>query len=180
MAASIGKMRRTYFALCRELNLDEDLRHQFNVAEVGEESTKTWLPAEWRRAIAALQRDAGVPGVEPDGPPHLRAEGPEDERDGVWATAKQAALVEDIAAEIAWDELKRGPRQFLLTTVLKAPELCLRAERVRRAMAHIRPGDDTPLSELALILTKRECSNWIAVLRKLRRYHPLNRSAHVA
>ena len=178
--ATIQKLRRTYFALCKELGLGDDLRHEFTEAVTGKESTKDWLPADWRRAIAGLQHDAGVPGVDPDGPPHLRAEGPEDERDGVWATQRQAALVETIASEINWDELQRGPRQMLLTTVLKRDELALRRMRVERSMRHIRPGDDTPLCELAMILTRKECSNWIAVLRKLRMYHPLDGRVGVA
>ena len=168
--ASIAKMRRTFFALIKELGVNEDSRHAFCEALTGKSSTRDWVPADWRQAVAALQRDAGVHN---DDHPHLRAEGPEDERDGVWATSRQAALVEAIAAEINWDELKRGPRQFLLTTVLKAPELALRRLRVERAMRHIRPGDDTPLSELALILTRKECSNYLAALKRLKSYHPL-------
>ena len=65
-------LRRAYFALVKSLGLDEAARHAFNFGLTGKESTREFSQADWRDAVAELQRLSGREGVEP-GRPHLRS-----------------------------------------------------------------------------------------------------------
>ena len=55
----ITAYRKTYFACCKALALDDDMRHDFNFAMVGKYSTGDFTVSDWRAVVAELQRRSG-------------------------------------------------------------------------------------------------------------------------
>ena len=105
-----GKLRRAYFALCRELGLDDAMRRAFNerVAD-GRRSTREFRLTDWRNAVAELQRLNGQE-TEP-GRPRIRNRGagvgPGSTVPGTpggfdAATAAQVETIESLERRIAW------------------------------------------------------------------------------
>jgi len=108
--------RKAYFALCKKLGIDEDLRHDFNEAQTGNRSTKSWSVDDWRQVVAELQRRAGM-NVQP-GRPRIRR-GHETEGDGI--TPGQLEFISALAAEISWSVgVTHFIRGRLLTPLRKA------------------------------------------------------------
>jgi len=101
----IAQCRRAYFAMCKLLGFDDEMRHSFNADNVGDESTRGWSLSHWLMAVSLLQIASGRPGVVP-GHPHLKGLRPDGQaqEDDPWpldgsATRKQIAMIQDKAAE---------------------------------------------------------------------------------
>ena len=56
---NITHYRKAYFACAKSLGMDADDRHAFNQALVGKPSTRDFSVADWRAAVAELQRMTG-------------------------------------------------------------------------------------------------------------------------
>lgn len=170
------RCRRMYFALLKKLGVSEENRHAFNEAVVGKRSTKDWNMNDWMRAINRLKRDAGQKQEPPQADQARVREGP-GAGSGVWCTGSQASLVLDLISEIQWDELERTPKELLLTTVLKGPEKELRRQRVEVAWQKPRrPDAPSPHWRMTMELTRKEASDFIQALKKIKRYHPLGKA----
>jgi len=113
----IAKLRRAYFALCRELKLGEEGRHRFNERWTGKPSTKLFSLRDWNQVVGRLQQLNGQ-GATP-GRPRLRSDpSPRlgDEPLGFeFATAPQVETIEGLAARIVW---AKGPQFFVRARVL--------------------------------------------------------------
>ena len=172
---TIAKYRKTWFALLKAAPGTEAIdRHDLQEQITGKRSTKDRSEEDWERAIAALQYEAGQIDS-PDGPPAICEDRPHGvaTEPGTWASRAQARFVGDLEAEIEWDELKRGPVEFLLTTVLKKREKALRRARVRMLQNKALANHTTlPLGEASRCLTRMEASHLIDALKSLKEYHP--------
>lgn len=172
---TVSKLRRTYFAVLKELPGAEHLdRHDLQESLTGKSSTKDWTKEDWETAIAALQYELGQVDS-PDAPARVREDRPHglSVESGTWATRAQARFVGDLEREIEWGELKRGPLEFLRTTILKAPEKCLRRARIQELEIEAASRHTTlSLGEAARWLTRREAGALIDALKSLRKGHP--------
>ncbi len=115
MAVTTGHMRRAYFALVKELGMSEENRRDLNERETEKRSSKDFTRAEWKRVVAELQRINGQ-DVQP-GRPRLKADKPEDltPEDGLFATERQCALIEDLCDQIEWRAgREHGPLAYVL------------------------------------------------------------------
>jgi hypothetical protein len=134
--------RRAYFALCKSLGLDDDLRHAYNLAQVGKSSTTKWTVSNWRAAVAELQRRAGQ-NVEPSRP-HIRGQRSAGRGQAV-ITPAQLEYISRLASQITW---KNSCHTFIRSRLLNQ----FRRDHWDGALES---------------LTGREASNVIAVLRHM-------------
>jgi len=166
---SVAKLRRTWFALCREVGIDDEDRHDVQKAHTGKASLRDWGPDDYNAAIAALQRAAGQ---HRDRRAHVRDDRPPgpSERGPGWATPKQAAYIEDLANRIEWRVGRRdGPYGYACHTVLAGPENELR----RRQIEGVKAPNTAERIRAWLALTRDQASDLIKALRKLERVNPL-------
>lgn len=119
--SEISDYRKKYFALCRDIGLDEDTRHAYNESVIGEASTRAWTKSQWQQAIHELEIRAGTaPPDEDDG------YGPIEPVDGM-ATYAQCRLLCELAHELRgyWRE---GAAAYVRARVLE-PQSSFRAMR---------------------------------------------------
>ncbi len=95
-----AKYRRTYFALVRELGVEQAGvdRHDLNARMGLPRSTRQWHRRDWQHAVAWLQRQAGQHA---DDQPHVREDRPAVERGG-YATWAQCHAIEDLCDRVDW------------------------------------------------------------------------------
>ena len=110
--------RKAYFALCRSLGLDEDLRHEFNRSLTGRESTRAFRVQDWRDVVSELQRRAGQDV--PPGRPRIRSRRDRGGDDGDMVTPAQLEFLSALAAQVHWrHSLYAFIRQRLLAPLRK-------------------------------------------------------------
>jgi len=125
---SISHQHRAWFALLKERGVADDDRHAVQEAHTGKASLRDWTPADYDRAIAALQR-AGHQHA--DAHAHLRSERPERDAEAP-ATPEQGRFIEDLCDRIAWKTGRQfGPRRYACSTVLKGDANMPRRVRLR-------------------------------------------------
>ncbi len=171
---SIPKLRRTWFALLKEIEqqrgskLTSDDRHDIQEAWTGKASQGGWTKADYDTAIGGLQRAAGQHNDQ-------RAHVCEDEakpEPGDWCTEAQAKWIVDLCDQIDWHKGRRlGPALYCGSTVLRDATLTLRYERLRQGME----AAATRAHRISAwrVLTRKEASNFIKALKKAAQEYPL-------
>jgi len=96
---NVNPYRRSYFALCKRLGIDDELRHDVNFGFTGKFSTREFSVDDWRQVVAELQRRAGQ-DVEPSRPRIRTRE--EDLADDDTISAGQLEYLSALASEIPW------------------------------------------------------------------------------
>jgi len=99
---SIGKYRKTYFALLRGLPEMEGLdRHDLQERLTGKRSTRQWSQRDWAQAVAQLQRWTGQ---HQDATPHIKEDRPHGmaREGGIYATWPQCRLIADLCDQVEW------------------------------------------------------------------------------
>jgi len=97
----IGRYRAVYFALCKDMGVDEDARHALNERVTMKESTREFDARDWDLAVAELQR---LNGQHNDAHAHVRTPRPHGlaREGGAYATWAQCRAIEDLADAIEW------------------------------------------------------------------------------
>ncbi len=103
--AEISHLRRAYFALCRELGIDDDARHALNNSLTGKSSAKDFTPDDWNAVVADLQRQNGQ--ASQPGRPRLRSRrppssSPESSDRFQPITDAQIATINRLSERITW------------------------------------------------------------------------------
>ena len=155
-----AKYRRTWFALLRQAGVADEDRHWVQESITGKGSTRDWDEADWRAAIAALQRDLDQ---HDDRHPHVREDAPRRAADDDYASRRQCDLIEQLCGEIDWHIGERGPLAYLCASSLSSPRAALRRELMTGAWREGARG-----RALWRKLTTREASNYIRALRALK------------
>jgi len=112
-----GKLRRAYFALCRQMQMSETYRHRFNEHWTGKPSTKDFTLIDWNLVVGRLQQmngqgaTPGKPRIRSDPPPKLGDDPPGFE----FATSSQVATIEALVERIIW---RRSAGAFVRSRVL--------------------------------------------------------------
>jgi len=118
---AFAQYRRKYFAMCRELGLDDETRHAYNESVTGRASTRDWDRSDWQAALGELAIRAGLePPLEDGYGPVRHAEGR--------ATYAQVRLIRELAWELRgyWTA---GAEAYVRARVLTPQRGELRAAR---------------------------------------------------
>ena len=161
---SINQYRKAWFALAnraaRQSGID---RHQLQDDLTGKRSLTQWTPADFRDAVAHLQR---LFGQHADPRPHVRAARPHGQalEDGERATVEQAELIEALCDSVAWRTGRdRGPAAYLTGRRMVADSMALRRETMR-ALDYAALGGDYWLH-----LFRQEAADLIRALQNMAR-----------
>ena len=176
--AAERKYRRMFFGLLKELRIPEEERHGVQQRLTGKPSTKDWTLQDWDSAVAQLQRWAGN---HDDPHAHVRADRPHGvaEEPGSWCTGPQADLVASLCSKVRWggNGVRRDPVSFLLDRILADKTKALRKVRILSAVGAANAAQAAhDIHHVALTLTREEASFFIAGLRKLGRYYPVEQA----
>lgn len=169
---STAKLRRTWFALLRKIEgqrgskLTDDERHDIQAEWTGKPSLRDWTPADFDEAIGGLQR---AMGQHTDPRAHVRED--DSPEPGDWATAKQAAWIEDLCDRTVWKTGRQyGPRRYACSTILRGDSKMLRRRRLGDAYDGTAPRADRENSWR--LLTRREAMDLIRAMRKAAQVYP--------
>jgi len=161
---SIEKLRRTWFALVREAGIPAEDRHAVQQELTGQASTRDWRHADYRRAIAQLQRDLGQ---HDDHHAHVREDRPHGvaSGSGAWATEEQLRYIVDLVAQVRW---RVSPLAYVCQHLLAGEEHVL-----RRHQLHVLRDQGRDGADLWRALTRRQASGFIQALRRMTCVYPV-------
>ena len=166
---SIGKLRRSYFAMCRKLDFDTQARYDLHASLGLPVSSRDFAHEQWDVVVARLQQLTGREGVR-YGKPQLKHDRRSIERipDGfdVTASERQLAYIRDLSDRITWrhpDGPAAGLRALIVKTWPKA-----RGEFEKEQWARH--------SGSIALLDRDHANKVIAMLRRMAAREPAHRS----
>ncbi len=155
------KYRRAWFALLRSQRVPKDSRHDLQERITGKRSTRLWDNADWDKAVAHMQRQAGQHNDEHAHICHARPQG-----EDAMCSMPQARFIEDICDRIGWRTGREdGPARFAVAALFKRPE-----QRLRKALMMQADYDGVGYWRR---LYRKEATLLIAVLKKEEQANPL-------
>ena len=177
---SLHAMRGRYFALCKELGLDDEARRALQLRVLGRESAKGATAADFHALITELERTAPAKQERPETVRRFTQRYATEKEPGRWVVVKvdRSAINQGFACACEIVERRNGLAKGALTPALRqqASKLC-RAAAIRAATPkgkktseltrHLRPGGPAvpPAAFLIEDGDVRELSVFLRILR---------------